>query len=377
MRRIFILLTIIISCVTLSSCGDGQEKSAGEELLSGKYKVKSVVNIKGVDNLLEFECYIDGGNGKGLLQYGDDVYDVIIAENAVYVEVSEVLTVKITDLTGHFYIPSAQVPAAEKISDLQILGFVYLDSTVAGYKGSVENISVETQYGSSDVECEPVSLSVERSISSASLASLLEENKITADIGVTTTQTTDDGDKNEEDEEEPEKTVESFYNNFRTGVQIQNQIFSISDTCDPSTYFFNEIPEGVSQKIEYSQDNRVTVKYVSYLLKDGRTTFATVADYVRSIYTTSYFRWCGITYGMTKDELEEFCGENLTKKEREETGFKISFDGLEFIDKTGKTYLFEIGELTGEVTLGKENTVESLYVRRTLEYEMYSSGGED
>lgn len=368
----------IATAILLGATGCKDENiGAGTEFLTGAYKIKSVLEIKSSGDTVTLECFVDGdGDGEGLLSYAEGVYDVGINGDQIFVKVNDGLTVALTGITGHFVIPDSMMAGAKNIADLSAYGFTVADNKIVGYSKNADTYSVSSQYSTSTTEFDSKSYSTSRDVTPVALVGLLSEQQDTVSTGsaLVTAENEEVPEEEERGAEERERIekLESFYNNFSSGVQIANQIFSIGDTCNPATYYFDEIPEGITQKKEYSRDERITVDYVSYLSKEGKTVFSVVGGYVRSIYTTCPFTWCGINSTMSKEELEAYIGDDLSDKEKEETGFSIPFKGLEYTDKKGKQYYFEISDLTAELTLDGD-AISSLYVRRTLDFENYSS----
>lgn len=371
------LATSLIVTATLTGCSlfnttEDTSSISATNFIETSFKIKSQITLLRTNKILNFECYIDNnGNGEGLLKYNDVVYNVGICDNSVYLILSESLTVCLTDINGHFVSPSSLTNFNENNE------FVITNDDIVGYKYKTDTISINNSYASSSNVFEEKAYSTDRNVTTETLVNLLENKEKETEKPVVSQK--EEPVKEEEEKEEEEKnevedtSIDSFYNQFDTGVIINNQVFSIGDVCLPSTYYFNTVPEGITKNVEYSEDNEVDVVYVSYLSKDGKTTFAMVDNIVRSIYTTTNFKWCGIYKGMPAEELDAYCGEGLSEKEIMETGFKISFDGLNYLNKKSKTYYFEIDDLQAEVSLDGDNNVFDIYVKKTLEYENYES----
>lgn len=384
---------------------------AGSKFLGSAYKIKSTVRDLRVGEDLKFEVYVDvNGNGSGLMQYDEQVSDVGISGDSVFVEVNEATVVKLTEVTGHFVLAEDNVRGLNTYEEMMLQGFRVVDKVV-GYEKTNGSVTVSSEYGVATNVFDAVSYSNQREATISELIALLrgsDTNVVGADdtaSGVEGAQTTGEEQNTSGIEERNRlESSDTFYNDFNIGVNINGQMFSVGDKCNPTTYYFGLDPEGINQKYTYNQDKKITIDYVSYIDSGGRTVFSVVDGYVRSIYTTCSASWCGISVGMTVDGLNTYIygpegedgknggyngkGTYVTDGTQLEEEYKIPFEGLEvdnemangnnsgtnrnnWTDEEG--LCLKIRNLKARIKCDGEK-VKSIYVSTSFDFEGYEDG---
>lgn len=275
----------------------------GDKFLTSGFKIKAEVKIKSSvsSDPLIFEVYVDkSGNGNGLVGYRDNVYDIYIVGDEVYVVVSGDTTVHITDITGHMIPHELLLSGA---TDLSAKGFTLLDGEVVTYTGGTGEVDMVTRYESSTSTFEPVSI-------------LQSNNMTSADLLHYFFKTLDTSYVEQPGEDEPNIERQSFYVNSDWGITIHDVTYSLGDFCEPYTYFEEMTPQGVNSTEDWREDVKVEIEYVSYISSDGMTNFMTTDGYVQAIATTSDFTFLDVLYrGMPVAELERLLGIGLKKDE--------------------------------------------------------------
>ncbi len=314
--------------------------TAGDKFQKSGFKIKAVLTPQTVATLdaLTFEVYVDSkGNGNGLVGYKDGVYDVLISSDKVYVTVGKNTVINLSTITGHM-IPSTL--SLTGVSDLTSNGFSVLNDSVVGYKADVDSILYDVVYSSNDTIFDAVSVSAGNSMTLTDMVSFILDYEASLSSEAPT-----------EEAETPEK--DSFYNREDDGVTIHNEIYSIGDYCNPTTYFEGIQPSGLVPEYKYNQDDRIEFMHISYLSSDGQTKFVTTQGYVQTIDTTSPFTFLGMSTGdsyadisaklgirLKKDEIDSFkpIRKGLTVVSSSNKSVELSYNGSRinlYFDKTG------------------------------------------
>lgn len=328
--------------------------AAGDTFLSSGFKIRSEIKPKSSvsSDPIIFEVYVDGqGNGSGLVGYRDNVYDVYLVGREVYVVVTDGTAVHVTDLTAHMYPTSVSVTGA---GDLKSLGFSMISDSVVNYTGGNDSVDMVSQYEKSISTFEPVAISQSNNMTCVELLKYFFDN---ANAGFV--------EPNVSESIPPERT--SFYVNSAFGVTIHDTVYSLGDFCEPYTYFEGMIPQGINTNSGYREDEKVIFTYVSYLSRDGSSTFMMTDGYVQAISTTSDFTFLEvITRGMDSQELERLLGIGLKKDEIEE--FVPIREGL-IAEKSRSGLTCTYGDMTIELEVdSKTKTLAAITITNYLDF---------
>lgn len=369
--RVVTLLICLCLLTCLSGCGKKEIPAPatpqqpvnlptqGETFLATGLKIKAIITPQNASTLdpLTFEVYVDGaGNGTGLVGYKDEVYDVVISGDKVYVQIAESVAIEVTDVTGHM-IPSSLEVASSK--DLASLGFTMLSGKPTAYAGSGSDCLFDVTYGSSDATFDATTVAYGNTMTIADLVTYIlsvQSMGYTVESGYET------------DPIEPEKG--SFWNNSDLAVTIHDKKYSIGDFCNPSTYYEDLTPEGITPSYAYNGDNRVEFRHINYQSSEGRTSFMSSDGYVQAISTTCNFQWLEIYKGMPQEDLRAILGLGLKKDELAE--FKPMVEGLEVTNKTSSStrgYQLTLGDLSIMIRMdGKTKTVSEITLTNYIDF---------
>lgn len=358
----------LLASLTACSAGEGSV-TAGEAVYGSSYKIKSIVTDTDTSAKGTFEVQVDGeGNGQGLLGINDIVYDVILSNHEVYVKLEDNNYVYIYDLSDKFTF-NVSLPDLKKKSDMESAGFTYSNGEVISYAFTADGLDISTKYQRVENSYNSVSVSRENSMGLdefIAYANKFSEEKIdqAADIGSAVVES-------QPVEEEPEKPVAaSFYANSDLGVTIDGKKFSVGDYVNPDTYFFNLVPEGMSTNYEYDQDNRVEVRYYSYLDTTGRVEFETIDGDVYGILAYCDCSWLKFSTGMAQSEIDTLLG--VKWNERKQGEFKPIRSDIEVVSTKSNTYIVKCGDITAELRC-KDKTLNAIYVYKERLYRDYNS----
>lgn len=337
-----------------------KNEGIAKSFLTSGFKIRSVVTPQTLNTFdpLIFEVYVDKqGNGKGLVGYKDEVYDVRIFNDNVYVEVVDNIVVEISDITGHMILKSLELDSLKSFEDE---GFKFINEVVASYKTNKDNIIVDSSYSSSDLNFDSIALSSSNRMSSPELISYILELSSTAN----TTKVMDSGQDISTVDVIPDKS--SFWNNSWAGITIHDKTYSIGDFCNPDTYFSDVTPEGITPSYAYNGDTKVTLLHINYQMSDGRTSFMTTEGYVQSISTTCPFQFLEIKKGMAEVDLLKYLGIGLKKEEIAE--WKPPVEGMTAEKGKGKTYLAHLGDYTVEIGVDSNKEVGSIKITNFIDF---------
>lgn len=350
--------TVFTGCSATSSTDSvslPQNQSEGNILasdifLASKLHVKADITDSSVtpNRTLKAEVYVDTeGDGEGLLKFGDDIYDLSIANNVVYVHVSDDVIVELSDLSSRFNFTASDIAGA---IDLESFGFTLSDGTPISYAARVDNTSVSVSYEKSDHSFDTPSVSASESKTLSELCEYIIDynTEITA-----VTETTEDAEHTEK---------KDFYVNSTYGVNIEGFNYSIGDTLNPATYFNSQSPEGVLVSTEYKEDTKVIYNHISYLTSTGRVVFVTVSNYVTAIEVSGDWSFLGITPGIKSSDLSDILGYKISVREQET--FVPIDPNLKVVSKSGDNYICEVGDLTVEFRCDK-SVLNEIYITKT------------
>lgn len=348
-------------------------QSPGYTFLHSGWKMRAELktNTLSADYPLIFEAYVDAaGNGEGLVEYNDNVYQVYIVNDNIYIQTSTNNIVLIEDLTGHLLSSNSSVgnqivttnDVIAKASDLQPLGFTVANGKVISYTATTEEFSITTNYQSDVSTFETKSLSQSNQMKICDFLKYFYLDKGEQ------TPYTDPGSSNSSTSSS--QTVEapaSFYVKSNLGLTIRDTVYSIGDYCNPYDYFEGSTPQGMTTKQEWREDQLVNLTYVSYLSSDGESTFLTTDGYVQSINTTSDFSFLDvIKRDMTDTELKTLLGIDLRRSEKEK--FKPILDGLT-ASKQNKGYTLKYKDMTITLNMNtKTKTLASITLSNYLDF---------
>lgn len=364
-RWVVFLALLLLTALLLSGCNksdptpqptspEPQATSIGDTFLSSGFKIRTEIKIKNSvsSDPLIFEVYVDGeGDGSGLVGYQDNVYDVYLVADQIYVVVSESVVVHITDVTAHM------IPADLSIigsNDLTSKGFSTLNSKVVSYTGGNSSVDMVSKYEASVSTFEPAAIAQFNNMTTADLLKYFFDKVSTVYV--------EPGDPTQEELER-----QSYYVNSAYGIVIRDNKYSIGDFCAPYTYFEGATPQGMNEAEQYNEDEKVTFVYVSYISRDGSTTFVTTDGYVQSISTSSEFVFLDkFKKGMSDERVGRLLGIGLKKEEVE--GFEPVVEGL-YATKGGKGYQATLGDLSIEFTIGKKSkTLTAITITNYLDF---------
>lgn len=297
------------------------------------------------------EVYTDkNGNGQGLISIGDLVLDVRVVNNDVYVVVDSGVVVRLTDISGRMIFTETAVSGS---TDLETLGFE-LDPNgfPLSYSARSGTLVLNTKYAQSTNEFTPASIvaTTDKKFVDA-IKYILDYLADSAVSGVEVEPTT--------------SPVSDFYIESNYGVIIGDKLFSVGDTCNPSTYFFEQTPEGIMLSHAYRLDERLDFTHVSYISETGRTVFTLMGNYVQAIQTTATFSFLGIEKGISTDELEYKLGYKLSKDEVE-TWTSLD-EKLSVVEVKNNVYYCALGNLSVEFRC-KNRILTEIYVEQALDF---------
>lgn len=329
------------------------ELPEGDRFLKSGFKIKSEVKMKSsvsTDPLI-FEVYVDSdGDGNGLVGYRDNVYDLYLVAEEVYVVVSSELTVHLTDITSHM-VPKDLLLTGTK--DLSTVGFTTLDGEVVSFTGATSEVDMVTRFEKSTSSFEPVSILQSNNMTSGDLLRYFFQNATTTYV---------------EDTPKPEDELvrQSFYVNSDWAVTIRDKAYSLGDFCAPYTYFDSMVPQGINSQDEWREDKKVEINYVSYISSDGLTSFMTTDGYVQAISTTSAFTFLGeIKSGMSVADLEAILGIGLRKDDL--ANFQPLREGMTAY-KNSKTYTIKYLDITVELVADKQTGLSQITITNYLDF---------
>lgn len=319
-----------------------EQLRAGQTFVSSSYKIRTVVTPQTVATLdpVVFEVYVDGnGNGSGLMGYKDDVYNLVITGDRLYVQVKDSIIVAVTDITGHMIPASLNL---ESLSDLSSIGFTLYNNDVAAYRYADNTMVLEGTYQPSTATFSTTSV-----IQGNNMGLIDLINYILNYIGAASTTP----------EQESSVTVvpekESFYTNSVVGVRIHDKVYSIGDYCNPTTYFEDITPSGIVPSYGWNGDNKVTFQHITYSSSDGETEFMTSDGYVQAIVTTCPFEFVGLKSGTSTESLQRKLGISL-KKDEIATWTPI-IEGLSAEKDGSNNFLLTYNDLTIKLVCGSKS----------------------
>lgn len=330
-------------------------QNQGSIFATSGFKIRTVITPKNTLSLdpLVFEIYVDAsGNGSGLMGYKDDIYEVIISSDKLYVALGTNTVAYISDVTGHLIPATLDVKST---ANLEGLGFTVSDSRVTGYKGDVDGLLYDGAYQSSDTVYDAIPVSDSNSMT---LTALVNDVLEVTGVGVVT-------DPNASEITDPSR--ESYYGNSDLGIKIHDQVYSITDFCDPNTYFEQQMPSGLVPEYGWNKDVRVELLHITYTSSDGSTEFMTTDGYVQAISTSSDFSWLDIYKGMSEDDLKVKLGIGLKKDAA--LNFKPMVEGLLAARGKSNRYVATVGSLSVEfVCDSKTKTVVSMTISNYIDF---------
>ena len=366
MKKLIVLFLVSMLALSLTSCGmfGGADKeaeddptevvaqeTAGEKFLTSNLKLKSQIidNTVSPARAIDVELYVDGnGNGKGLLSVGERLCNVIVSGDILYVFVDDNVAVSISDLSGRLFIAGS---VTENTNDMVSSGFTMSGDFPVEYAARYGDITVKTKYAQSNNTFEYRNVASAGSMGVTEVLDYIADYYTDAAINVK--------------EEEPKHELESFYIKSEYGVVLDNTVFSIGDTCEPSTYFNGSTPEGLLTSHAYKQDTRVDFLHASYISDTGRTVFTLTSNYVQAIESNAEFEWLSIKKGMTDKELKYLLGYKLSKNDSE--NWKPMDEELSCNNYSGNTFYCTLGMLSIELRC-LSGVLDTIYIERSLDY---------
>lgn len=360
---IFLVMLVTLLLTGCSRANDGevtsqpsdvieQSISAGDVFLASNLKIRSEITDTGgtPQKTYVIELYVDrNGNGQGLIGIGDIVLDVYAVNDKLYVVVDDDVVVLLTDITSRLIFANT---AIEGSNDLGILGFTLdQNSMPISYSARSGSLVIHTEYAQSSNEFTPVS------VVSTTDKNFTDAVKYILDYYANSAVT---------DMESVDKDqVLDFYIKSNYGVQIGASIFSVGDTCNPSTYFYGYTPEGIVVSHAYRLDERLDFTHVSYILDTGRTVFTLLGNYVQAIQTTADFSFLGIKRGTSSEELGKILGYNLRGDDL--ANWKALDENLVLVEVNNDVYHCTLGNLNVEFRC-KSRALSSIYIEQALDF---------
>ena len=328
------------------------QKSAGDIFLTSNLKIQSKIVDNSVSPARDItvELYVDSnGNGEGMLGFGETVCKVKVVRDVLYILLDEDTVVNVSDLSGRCVMQETELVG---LDDLASYGFSVVSGNPVSYSARSGQLTINTVFARSTQVFEAASLSTEN------VKTFKEAIDYAIDFYTAKAVEVETGDKSEE--------LTSFYLDSPYGITIDGDVYSVGDTCNPSTYFGNRTPEGLLTSWDYKEDVRVDYLHASYLSDTGRTTFTLTSNYVQAIETNTAFNWLGIEYGTSAKDLKYILGYRLSKKELE-TWKPINKD-LVVTAFAHNIYYCSIGTLEAELRVDSKLGLSSIYLSRPLEY---------
>ena len=161
--------------------------------------------------------------------------------------------------------------------------------------------------------------------------------------------------------------LESLYVDSPVGLTIHGKVYSITDYCNPDTYFEQQTPIGLVPEFAWNKDVRVELKHISYMSSDGKTEFMTTDGYVQAIATTSEFQWLDFYKGMPMNDARALLGIGLSRAEAET--FTPILEGLTGERGKNNNLIIHYGQLTVDLEIGsKTRTVDSITIRNYIDF---------
>lgn len=324
----------------------------GDVFLESNLKIQSTITDTSIspNRSCTVELYVDGdGNGQGLVGFGDVVLDMRVVNDMLYIVVDQSTVVGITDVTGRLVLSDTQLAGYD---DLATLGFT-LDplGNPIQYAARRGNTNIETRFAQSVNTFDTTSIVATTTMGFSDAIVYIMDYLDSQQVSVETP--------------EQEMEVNDFYIKSRYGVTIDETVFSIGDTCNPSTYFNGLTPEGLLDSYTYRQDERVDFTNASYISNTGRTVFTLMGNYVQAIQTTADFEFLGITKGISDADLKYALGYKLTTKQQET--WQAIDPELVVTGNKGQTYYCTAGNLYIEFRCTK-NVLTEIYIEQSLDF---------
>ena len=353
---------ILASVTLLSSCGDSTQIpesvppsaaiTVGDVFNTSCLKIKADLTDTSVspNRTATIELYVDSeGDGQGLLGFGDTVCDVFVSGNNLYILVDGSNAILISDLSGRLILTSANITSA---ADLVPYGFVVQDGIPVEYQAREGTLVVDTVFAQSTNSFDAVGVVPSNTMTFTECLEYIADyntNKL-VEVG----------------QEEPAKEVVDFYNSSVYGVNIEGTVYSIGDTCNPSTYFRGATPEGLVTSFEYREDTRVDFLHVSYLSPVGRTVFTTVDNYVQAIQSSADFTFLEFSRGDDFKAIQSVLGIRLSRDEQ--AAFKPIDENIVVVSSDSRTYVLTIDDLKVEFRSTKGQTLDEIYIEQSLDF---------
>lgn len=327
-------------------------QALGDVFLNSNLKIKSVLQDMSIAPAREIivELYVDAqGNGEGMLGFGDIVCDVRVVKDVLYIIVDDDTVVSVNDITGRL---TSSADDLSGINDLTTVGFKVVGDVPIEYSAKLGNVSMVTSFAQSTNTFEATTLATDNVMSFASAINyIIEYNSDKAGL-------VDSG--------EDSKDVQSFYLNSPYGVTVDGGLYSVGDTCNPSTYFGGRTPEGLLTSSKYKEDAKIDFLHVSYISETGRSSVVLTSDYVQAFETSAQFTWLGLDKGTDAKTLKYLLGYKLSKKDLE--SWSPIDPELQVIDYKSNTYYCTVGSLKIELRCSSSAGLESIYIERPLDY---------
>ena len=332
--------------------------SVGDSFLRSNLKIKATLTDLSVtpNKKVKVELYVDkNGNGQGVIGVGSGVYDVLVSGDHIYVKVADNNYVRISDVTGRLISSTVNVVGT---NDMLSLGFKLSGDVPVGYAARNGSLLIESQFGQSTNMFSPTAVNTDKAMTVSELTRYIADYNTDISVGV---EKEDEGPGNDIDSD-----VKTFYVNSPYGVVIDGIVYSIGDTCNPSTYFAGgERPEGVLYSNTYKQDTRVDFVHISYLATNGRASFTTMSDYVQRIWSDADWGFLDLKSGMSEKQVKYLLGYKLSKADAE--GWVAMDEELVVTRFANNTYYCELGILQIEVRM-EDGFAEEIHVEQALNF---------
>lgn len=365
----YVLILLALTVMTTSGCSllPSKTKSmevAKTEFCSHAQKIRAKLTNRETGTEAIFEGYIDAsGNGKGLIEVGDVIRDVNIANNRLLLNVFN-MTYSVEDIGPYFSFDT--LDDLESTVDQIILESGKISSVSGTYGGVIYNV----RYEESDKTFDKVVLTIDKSISTSDFLELLalanaEKSETSSAVGLLAEKTEKESEDEIVEDDEP-----SFYLKSPLGVTIDGKVYSIGDKINKDDYYKSFVPEGISYDYVWDSNEKLETRTVSYLDTTGKVSFMTLDSIVFELSTTTDFSFLKLYKGQDVKEVKALLGVGLNKKALE--SFTPMYSGLEVTHTSGKEISCKLDSMT--IKLGiKNNALYSIFISQDRGYLHYDS----
>lgn len=366
-KHVLVLLTLTLMTASGCSLLPSKTKSmetAKTEFCSHTQKIRAKLTNRETGTEAVFEGYIDAsGNGKGLIEIGDVIREVNIANNKLLLTVFNT-TYSVEDIGPYFSFNT--LDNLESATDQIILESGKISSVAGTCNGVIYNV----RYEESDKTFDKSVFTIDKSISTSDFLELLalanaEKSEASSAVGLLAEKTEEESEEETVEDDEP-----SFYLKSPLGITIDGKIYSIGDKMNKDDYYKDFLPEGISYDYVWDSNRKLETRTVSYLDTTGKVSFMTLDNIVFELSTTTDFNFLKLYKGQDIKEVKSLLGIGLNKKALE--SFTPMYSGLEVTHTSGKEISCKLDSMT--IKLGiKNNALYSIFISQDRGYLHYDS----